>query len=187
MVHATCMLLLLALTPNSTTTVAQIPSSPPPSADSFTTDSQAPQLLPLRRTHPPSIPPPTIQITSPQDGQRVPVGELTIQGISSDDKESNCRVYADVNDITPMRNVSGIDYGDHSRWNFKYTEDYQLITPGSNEITAKISCYAPDNPAPLSEWHTVNVTGVTSQTETRSVEGSTTDIDEDEDENEDGD
>jgi hypothetical protein len=30
---------------------------------------------------------PTIQITSPQDGQQVPPGELSIQGISSDDKD----------------------------------------------------------------------------------------------------
>jgi len=49
---------------------------------------------------------PTIQITSPQDGQQVPPGELSIQGISSDDEETDCQVYADVNDITPMRNVT---------------------------------------------------------------------------------
>ena len=49
---------------------------------------------------------PTIQITSHQDGQQVPPGELTIQGISSDDEETNCQVYADINDITPMRNVT---------------------------------------------------------------------------------
>lgn len=46
------------------------------------------------------------------------------------------------------------------RWSFTYTEDYQLIKEGSNELTAKISCYAVNNPTPLSEWHTVNVTGV---------------------------
>ena len=49
---------------------------------------------------------PTIQITSPQDGQQVPPGELTIQGISSDDEQTDCQVYADVNDVTPMRNVT---------------------------------------------------------------------------------
>jgi hypothetical protein len=36
---------------------------------------------------------PTIQITSPQDGQKVPPGELSIQGISSDDEETDCQVY----------------------------------------------------------------------------------------------
>ena len=49
---------------------------------------------------------PTIQITSPQDGQQVPLGELTIQGISSDNKDNDCKVFADVNDKTPMRNVT---------------------------------------------------------------------------------
>ena len=49
---------------------------------------------------------PTVQITSIQDGQQVPPGELTIQGISSDDEEADCQVYADVNDVTPMRNVT---------------------------------------------------------------------------------
>ena len=33
---------------------------------------------------------PTIEITSLQDGQMVPVGELTIQGTSSDNIESSC-------------------------------------------------------------------------------------------------
>ena len=50
---------------------------------------------------------PTLEITSPQDGQRLPVGEWTIQGTSSDNIESNCQVYADVNDITPMQNATG--------------------------------------------------------------------------------
>jgi hypothetical protein len=123
---------------------------------------------------------PTVQITSVQDGQQVPPGELTIQGISSDDEEADCQVYADVNDVTPMRNVtasspSGED-NDFSQWTFTYTQDYQLIKLGENELTAKISCsdngefdlnpfpaadaQATSSSSPLSEWHTVNVTGV---------------------------
>ena len=53
-----------------------------------------------------SFPPPTIQITSLQDGQRVPEGEITVKGVSSDNEETDCQVYADVNDVTPMRNVT---------------------------------------------------------------------------------
>jgi hypothetical protein len=124
---------------------------------------------------------PTIQITSVQDGQQVPPGELTIQGISSDDEEADCQVYADVNDVAPMRNVTAAgpneEDNNFSQWTFTYTQDYQLIKLGENELTAKISCsdngefdlnpfpaadaQATSSSSPLSEWHTVNVTGVT--------------------------
>jgi hypothetical protein len=123
---------------------------------------------------------PTIQITTPQDGQQVPPGELSIQGISSDDEQTDCQVYADVNDITPMRNVTAAgdseEDNDFSKWTFKYTQDYQLIKKGENELTAKISCsdngdfdlnpfpttgaQTTSSSSPLSEWHTVNVTAV---------------------------
>ncbi|HZA62665.1 MAG TPA: hypothetical protein VE573_07325 [Nitrososphaeraceae archaeon] len=127
-------------------------------------------------------PGPTIQITSHQDGQQVPPGELTIQGTSSDDEETDCQVYADVNDVIPMRNATATgDSGeeeDFSKWTFTYTQEYHLITQGENELTAKITCVNDGesdlNPfpagvgagsvppsSPLSEWHTVNVTGVT--------------------------
>jgi hypothetical protein len=119
---------------------------------------------------------PTIEIISPHDGQLVPIGELAIQGISSDNKETDCQVYADINDITPMRNVTAAgDSGeedDFSKWIFEYTQDYQLIKEGENELTAKMSCVGDEtldlNPfptgvasssTPLSKWHTVNVTG----------------------------
>jgi hypothetical protein len=125
---------------------------------------------------------PTIQITSPQAGQQVPPGELTIQGISSDDEVTDCRVYADVNDITPMQNVTAAGDSkkdtDFSKWSFAYTPQYQLIKQGENELTVKITCLdeissndaallmmstsaAPlTSSPPLSKWHTVNVTGV---------------------------
>jgi hypothetical protein len=125
---------------------------------------------------------PAIQITSPQEGQQVPPGELTIQGTTSDDENTNCRVYADVNDITPMQNVTAAGdskkNNDFSKWSFTYTPEYQLIKQGENELTAKITCSDERNPntdalllmstssapptssSPLSKWHTVNVTGV---------------------------
>ena len=110
------------------------------------------------------IPPPTVQITSIQEGQQVPVGELIVEGISSDNDESDCQVYADVNDIIPMRNVTATgnstEGDDFSKWTFTYSQLYQTIKQGANELTAKISCFASNDPTPLSEWHTVNITGV---------------------------
>lgn len=110
------------------------------------------------------IPPPTVQITSHQDGQQVPVGELTIGGISSDNKERDCRIYADVNDITPMRSVTAAvnssGGNDFSKWTFTYSQSYHLIEPGANELTAKISCTTSSSSDPVSEWHTINITGV---------------------------
>jgi hypothetical protein len=148
-------------------------------ATSFTTITEVnAQVSPLTPSSPPSAGLPTIQITSVQEGQQVPPGELTIQGASSDTEDTDCEVFADVNDVTPMQNVTAVDDEDFSTWTFTYTEDYQSISPGQNELTAKISCLPegeldlnslPSGPdtttattagAPLNEWHTVNVTGV---------------------------
>ena len=128
--------------------------------DTASSQLQLPQSATPTNTN---IPPPTIQITSHQDGSQVPVGELTIQGTSSDNQESNCQVYADVNDISPLQNATagGAPGGnDYSQWTFTYSQDYQLITQGVNELTAKISCFDNVMATPLSKLHSVNVTGV---------------------------
>ena len=43
-----------------------------------------------------------------------------------------------------MRNVTAVgssaEDNDFSQWTFTYTQDYQLIKQGTNELTAKISC-----------------------------------------------
>ena len=88
-------------------------------------------------------------------------------------------MYADVNDITPMRNVTadGLneEENDFTQGTFTNTQDYQLIKLGENELTAKISCsnngdfdldpfpaagaQTTSSSSPLSDGHTVNVTG----------------------------
>jgi hypothetical protein len=153
----------------SKTVLAQVPPLPSlPSREDSIADNQLPglrgQVEPIQSTVPTTIPTPTIQITSYEDGNEVPAGELTIRGTSSDNEESNCQVYADVNDITPLQNATAAGPNgddDYSQWTFTYTRGYQLITVGANELTAKISCFDDGSATiPMSEWHSVNVTGV---------------------------
>ena len=110
-----------------------------------------------------------IKITSHTTGQQVPVGELTISGISTDNGTTNCQVYVDWNDLKPFQNAtangsSGMD--DYSSWKFTYADDYHLITEGINELTSKISCF--DIPgdttiANTTKYYTVNVTGMSTE------------------------
>jgi hypothetical protein len=92
---------------------------------------------------------PTIQITSVQEGQQVPSGELTIQGISSDSKDTDCEVFADVYDVTLMQNVTAAGEcegeADFSTWTCTYTEDCHLIAEGQNERNVKISCISSES------------------------------------------
>jgi hypothetical protein len=102
-----------------------------------------------------------LKITSHEQGQEVPVGELTISGTSTDNATSDCIVYADVNDIKPFQNVTATGPGgvnDYSNWTFTYTDNYQLITNGTNELTAKLSCVS--TPTNLTKWSSVIVVGL---------------------------
>jgi hypothetical protein len=179
-VSTSVLLAVSVMTGNNTIpTSAQIPQalSPPDDNNGNTITDNQPAQFAITPTPPPptsnNASTPSIEITSHKDGDQVPVGELTIQGISSDDEDSNCQVYADVNDVKPLQNattagptvVGGED--DFSRWTFTYTQDYQLIKKGANELTAKISCFdgavSPSAATPpLSKWYSVNITGVDS-------------------------
>ena len=162
-------LILLSIMSVAIVVVAQIPSTP---TDENGGGAQQSPIAdnPSSTNNASNIPPPTIEITSHEDGQEVPVGELTIGGTSSDGQESNCQVYADVNDMTPMQNATAAgnsaEDSDFSKWTFTYTQDYQEITEGSNELTAKISCFNADNTIPVSKWHSLNVTGISTGTST---------------------
>jgi hypothetical protein len=109
-----------------------------------------------------------VKITYPTDGQMVPVGELTIFGTATYNATiSDCTVYADWNDSQPMEKVmpAGPDYtelgrtdNDYSTWIFSYTNKYHLISEGTNELTAKLSCDI--GPFNSTKYNSVNITGV---------------------------
>jgi hypothetical protein len=101
-----------------------------------------------------------VKITSPSTGQQVPVGALTISGISTDNATTDCTVYADWNDQKPFQKAVATGPGgvnDYSTWNFTYTKNYNLITNGTNNLTSKLSCLS--SPTNVTKWNSVNVTG----------------------------
>ena len=111
----------------------------------------------------PLIPQPlSIKITSHSQNQTVTANRpLTISGVSSDNVNSNCTVYADWNDQKPLQQTTptgpnGIN--DYSNWTFSYTGDYHLMTEGANELTSKLDCGTGQV-----KYNTVNVTGVHDQ------------------------
>ncbi|MFB5598880.1 MAG: hypothetical protein ACE5SW_01450, partial [Nitrososphaeraceae archaeon] len=104
----------------------------------------------------------SVKITSHQDGEQVPIGKLTISGISNDDTERNCIIYVDWNNKKPFQQVRAAGPGgadDFSEWFFTYDEDYYTITEGDNDLTSKITCTDIVGPAGT-KWYSVNLIGV---------------------------
>ncbi|MDQ3868819.1 MAG: hypothetical protein M3250_04590 [Thermoproteota archaeon] len=102
----------------------------------------------------------SIKITSPVTGQRIPIGELTISGTSTDNTTTDCTVYADWNDQKPFQKAIATGPGgvnDYSTWTFTYTDKYHLITNGTNNLTSKLSCL--NNPTNLTKWNSIDVIG----------------------------
>src|SRR5215212_1139542 len=67
---------------------------------------------------------------------------------------SDCTVYADWNNTKPFQTATATGPGgvdDYSTWNFTYTPQYHIITNGTNELTAKLSCIS--NPANVTKWN----------------------------------
>jgi hypothetical protein len=106
-----------------------------------------------------------VKITSPKPNQTVPIGELTIHGTSSDAPETNCQVYVDWNDAKPMQIVTAVGPrgpNDYSNWTFIYTQNYHLVSEGTNELTSKISCYGDSGVSNVTtKYYSINVTGST--------------------------
>jgi hypothetical protein len=133
-----------------------------------TLDVQA-QLQPQQQQPSPML---SIKITSPMTGQQVPLGELRISGTSTDSATTDCTVYADWNNTKPFQTATATGpagVNDYSRWTFTYTDDYHLITNGTNNLTSKLSCVGDDSnigtTANLTKSYSVNVIGITESSE----------------------
>src|SRR5215213_10896455 len=118
-----------------------------------------------QQQQPPPPPRMGIKITSPTRGQQVSLGELTISGISTDNATTDCTVYADWNNTKPLQIAVASGPGgvnDYSKWNFTYTDDYHLITNGTNDLTSKLSCVddSTGRTANLTKFYSVNVIGI---------------------------
>jgi hypothetical protein len=165
---------LFFITVDTISASAQVPPVPSP-PDTDPSDRRQPPVANSQQASPPTVSDGstgTVEITSLDVGQEVPVGELAIGGVSSDNQETNCQVYADVNDIPPLQNATAAGQDgedDFSKWTFTYTDDYQLIAEGENELTAKITCFDVSGPTPPSDWHSINVTGVATSTASAST------------------
>ena len=165
-----CILLITAATCISSAygQLSQLPMSPPTSSSSSSSNLTGPtanKLLPAPQASkllsPQSPIAHSVRITTPVNGQQVPIGNLTISGTSKDNINSNCYVNVIVNDVKPYQNASAIGpdgINDYSNWKFILTSKYTTLKEGvSNKITAKFSCSS--NPT-LASFYSVNVTGL---------------------------
>ena len=103
---------------------------------------------------------PDIDITSPDNYDHVPMGDLSVYGTSSDDAASFCEVGVIINEDTPYQNATALGEGgqdDYSDWRYTITPTYTNIKEGLNVIASRIVCY--ENGVNDSSWSTVNVTG----------------------------
>jgi hypothetical protein len=101
-----------------------------------------------------------VRITSPTKGEQVPVGELKISGISTDDDSTDCQVSVNINDLKPLVNATATGPGgvnDYSNWTIAFDKDSpQKIKPGINDLSSKLSCVNPSN---VTKFYSINVTG----------------------------
>ena len=117
-----------------------------------------------------------VKVTSPTTGQQVPTGELTISGTSTDNATTDCTVYADWNNTKPFQTATATGpagVNDYSTWTFTYTDDYHLITNGTNNLTSKLSCFDESDvgsTANLTKSYSVNVIGVIESSERPTLE-----------------
>lgn len=115
----------------------------------------------------------SIKIESPVSNQKVPVGELTISGTSSDNSTAQCQVYVDWNNLKPyqLATPTGTNgSADFSKWTFTYTSKYHFIQTGVNDLTSKITCLVPPAGPTVTKWYSINVTGTSSSNQSSNVQ-----------------
>jgi len=131
------------------------------------------QLLPNPQTPSPSVSSPlpgnassplpegAVTITSPTDGQQVPIGQdLTVTGTSIANSDSGCKINVNLNRARPSQPATATGPGgpnDYSEWSATLTSNYTSIQEGENRIGARISC---GSDSTLRQFTSVNVTGV---------------------------
>ena len=115
----------------------------------------------------------SIKIESPLSNQKVPVGQLTISGTSSDNSSAQCQVYLDWNNLKPYQLATPTGSNgsaDFSKWSFTYTSKYHLIQTGLNDLTSKITCLIPPAGPTVTKWYSINVTGATTSNQSSNVQ-----------------
>jgi hypothetical protein len=109
-----------------------------------------------------------VNITSPLAGQQVPAGNLTVTGISSDNSTTDCQIWLGWNEQKPFQTATATGpegVNDYSTWNFTYTPQYHIITNGTNNLAAQISCFNSNTLANITKSYSVNVTGIIESSE----------------------
>jgi len=102
-----------------------------------------------------------VKILSPGSGKQIPVGNLTIFGISTDNEKSDCTVTVDWNNQKPFQKAKATGpYGedDYSSWTYTYSAPYHTIKKGLNDLTSKLECL--ENSKVTTKWHSINISGV---------------------------
>jgi hypothetical protein len=110
-----------------------------------------------------------LTITSPTEGQQIPVGNtFDIKGTSTAANDTNhCVVSVIINGIRPYQKTiptgtNGTE--DYTSWQFIGSPNYATVKLGQNKITGKYSCFAntdPNNTQPnYAKYHSINVTGI---------------------------
>ena len=125
-------------------------------ADSTTDDST--NSITSTKTVPPSV---GVKILSPSSFKEIPVGNLTIFAVCTDNEKSDCTVLVDWNNEKPFQKVKAAGpYGedDYSSWTYTYSSSYHTINNGLNDLTSKLECL--ENSKVTTKWHSINVTGV---------------------------